>query len=212
MFDFKPKLSFLAIFACVGLVVFAAPSKAQETVVEIKMASRFDMEERETPNFAADNYNVSDELEWIEVGIEYKIRGSAEWVDGLKFRWHMLLTGGDEPFILMKKDVEYKDVKVDTSGAGEQYKAVVFLRPRSIRRYYDDRGRFVSTKAMVAVEVFHEGRRIAIKRSPIRGNIPENWWTRKSSNLTRIEDMMVDRTQTPFENLDYDYFNVIVQE
>ena len=130
-------------------------SAQQERKVQAKIDS-IDLEERTNPTFSAGGYSkaTGQNHKWLIAAAEYQIRGGKRgWVDNLSFEWHMLILNGDVPRGLMQKTVTYQDVYQE-----DDHYAVIFLRPKTIRRYYKESGSISKGDIVIHLEIKHNGR------------------------------------------------------
>ena len=131
----KPVIFHMVLLSALCL---AAESQAQQEGA-IKV-NEIELEELYSPGYNVDNLTTrkaDDRLRWVRVTAEYQAFAQRGWLDSLTLRWHVLLMGGETSRILMHETVSYRDVKADRR---TEHYAVLYIRPRSIRRYYDEDG------------------------------------------------------------------------
>ena len=146
------------------------------------------------------------EYEWLQIILEYETAGGKDgvdndrWVDELTLDWYVVFIRGrraKKP-VLMTTTVTYVDVVEGT------HHAVIYVRPRFIQRYT---GRKRVSKSDIGVHVEAKIGESAAEYDYVRGKFPDKWWESKKVLLKPGE--VLNRLETPFAPLDYDYFQHI---
>ena len=145
--------------------------------------------------------SVTREREWSHVWVQYET--APEWIDEIVFQYHVMAStkvDGKEAFSLYKKSVKYIDVV-----KGRKHLSTVFLRPNAVKRY----GEIVAS----TVEISINGETVALKSEKSMQNIPVDWWKNaavtESAAVTVRDGYLLDRSQTPFANVNVDDYEVI---
>jgi hypothetical protein len=167
-----------------------------------------DIRFQRSPDFKDDGYvkaQGAEPLEWLQIVAEYatETRGSDGWLDGLTLKWHVLLLGGKTERLYFTETVDYMDI-ID----GDEHYAIVYLRPRAIRRHFEEHGRVTPRDIAVYVEALVNNVRVAdFTYNKTRQSLPDNWW--RSPTLNKVENALLSRDKTPFGHMDYDFFEAI---
>jgi hypothetical protein len=139
--------------------------------------------------------------DWLRITVEYEVsvRGG-QWLDKLALDWTVALQRKKGKPILLHKVVPYRDIEEGTNYA------VAYVRPGFIRRYCqvqsiskNDVSIFLVLKAAGSPPVFHH----YPKRPSSR------WWELTSPQVKVVDGELLNRLETPFAAMDYDYYNVI---
>lgn len=199
----------------VAAAVFPAPdSHAQEpTQTAVLRVTDFEIDEVRSPQYSLDRgtSRVGDEeLEWLRLTLMYETEGGENgWIDTLQLNWYVLLLEGATPRLLMKTSVSYLDISSEI----DEHRAVVYVRPRAIRRYYNEDGDIDERNVVVHVEAVVGGRMIAeYSYLETRARIPERWWTFGAPQVRPLNNALLSRDKTPFAPLEYDRYEYIKPE
>jgi len=164
---------------------------------------RFDMDTRRTPNYQAASSKASgSEKEWVALQLDYELedRSDREWIDELSLTWHVGLLPSDQKPVVMQKTVTYSDVE-----EGQKH-AVMYLRPGFVERYYGNE-RIRSRDLKIYLEVRINGE--LAERLLIPEEKPTGWWEYKEPRVHRKDADLLNRMETPFAPLDFDYYEYI---
>lgn len=206
----KSYLSTLMVTLFALLILAPASNAQQQRQVRIQVDD-IDTETRRSPRFSSvQGYSEASPQneEWLITAAEYQIQGGERgWVDNLSFEWHMLMLNGDVPRVLMQKTVTYQDIYQE-----DDHYAVVFLRPKAIRRYYDEGGGISKRDIVIHLEIKHNGRTLTEENYNARSDLPERWWTFSPPKVNVVENGLLARPDTPFAPLDYDFYEFIKPE
>lgn len=153
---------------------------------------------------------IDDDLKWLRINLDYEARvAEGEWIDSLRLDWYILILNGNTPRMLLKKTVSYMDINTED----DEHHAVVYVRPRTIMRYYNDSGNVSERDVLVHVEVNSGGEMIAERNySKTSARVPDRWWTFSAPRVTPLANALLSRNETPFAPLDYDYYEYIQPE
>ncbi len=195
------------------MLALALPARGQQPPAAEPPQFRLDKIEIDD-DLLSPSYDASDrqagtrDLHWVQILAEYETLGGEDgWIDNLTFDWYVLLLEGRVPRLVMTESVTYMDVKSE-----EEHRAVVYIRPRPIMRYYDDRGRISRRDVIIHLDVkvgtFVIGSFDFPEQRP--DDIPARWWESPRVNL--IEGALLSRNKTPFAPLNYDYYEYIKPE
>ncbi|MCK5801824.1 MAG: hypothetical protein KAI66_03280 [Lentisphaeria bacterium] len=194
-------LSIFVLALCAGLASTPASAKgksAKAVVRKIEIDTGVS-----TPEYNGAS-RQSSKGRWTRIEIEFEtVGGSKGWISELEFEWNVLIADGGR-FMRIKKTFSHLDVE-----SGESHKAVVYIRPSFIKRWYN-RKKISKGDIAVHVELKVGGERIgSYNQSKIRG-LPKNWWEKSDKgNLKTFEDALLSREETPFQPLDYDRYGHI---
>jgi len=144
-----------------------------------------------TPVFAVRGASAqSRSKDWFRIFVEYD--SDPDWVDELNFTFYVLVKGKAKdapPYTLFKSETSYIHIP-----AGKKHQADMFLHPNIVSRFGD--------VERVAVEVRQGGRVLDRSGKP---TLTEAWWER----LSPVENVLLDRGQTPFALVDIDDYEII---
>ena len=197
-------LTSLCLLATLTCSMVHAQGRGDARIQFKEMDIRF----QRSPDFKDDGYEkaqVADELEWLQIVVEYatETRGSEGWLDGLTLKWHVLMLGGKTERLYFTETVDYMDIIDD-----DEHFAIVYLRPRAIRRHFEERGKVTPRDIAVYVEALVNNVRVAdYTYNKTRQNLPDNWW--RSPKLNKVDNALLSRDKTPFAHMDYDFFEAI---
>lgn len=201
---------FVRLFASLILAgLIAAPAGLAQNRGDVRIDIKdLDIRFQKSPDFKDDGYErarLADQLKWLQLVIEYSTltRGGDGWLDAMTLKWHVLLLEGKTERLYFTETVNYRDIK-----DGDKHYAIVYLRPRAIRRYFEEKGRVSPRNVAVYVEVLVNNVRVAeFSENQTGTSLPENWW--RSPTLNRVDNALLSRDKTPFGHMDYDFFEAI---
>lgn len=147
-----------------------------------------------TPIFAVKGASSQSTVkEWLRVFAEYD--SEPDWIDELNFTFYVLVEANpakhkDVPrFSLFKGETSYIHVPL-----GKRHIADMFIHPNMLSRYGDIK--------QLAVEVRQAGRLVGQSGKP---EPRDPWW----NNFTPVENVLMDRSQTPFSLVEIDNQEII---
>gem|GEM_PF-1438330 len=192
--------------ACLGSVAGAmlCSSLRAQPVMERITIRNVDINHVLTPDFKDSSKYVSGgyrRQRWLQILVEYEAeQGRGEWLDQVTFDWSVAMVPEGRKPLLMHRSVTYLDVREG------RHHAVMYLRPGLIQRYYGedkvDNGdlyvRILSRVAGGRSGGYHYGRR--------RRDVPDNWWEGGPPAVIVKDGELLNRNETPFGHLDYDFF------
>jgi len=168
------------------------------------LIDKLSITEIRTPDFNTKSHpSVKNTETWLQLLVDFKVEAAEEkWLDELTFDWYVLLMNGETPRLLLSRSVAYADIEV-----GETERAVVYVHPRTLRRYYSERGRSVSDRnVLVYLDVKMRNVKVGefvFPKAAVAG-VPPRWW--ENPNVNRVENGLLGREQTPFAPLDGDFY------
>lgn len=167
----------------------APPAPGGRSPISVK---KIDGTKVATPVYAVKGVNAAAARgkEWFHVYAEYDTE--AEWIDELSFTFYVLVKGRTKdvaPFTVFKGETTYIHIP-----SGRKHTADMFLHPNIIARYGD--------VERVAVEVRQGGRVLDRVGKPA---LTEPWWER----LSPVEDVLLNRSQSPFALVNIDDHEII---
>jgi len=166
-----------------------APPPAGGPVPEIlKKGLKIEYSLTQTPEYDVNTTeNKSSRQQWGVVTVQYETL--PDWVDELEFRYYVVVHNKkDDRYTLFPLTVTYMDI------AKGKHTATVFLRPNTLARH--------GAIARAAVEVTFRGGLIARESIPASD---QRWW--ESPNVTRVEGILLGRSQTPFAFVSWDNYD-----
>jgi hypothetical protein len=139
--------------------------------------------------------------DWLRITVEYdvSVRGG-EWLDKMALEWSVALERKKGKPILLHKVVPYRDIEEGTNYA------VVYVRPGFIRRYCQVQS-LSKTEVLVFLMLKTAGSSPVFHYYPKRPS--SRWWELTSPQVKVVDGELLNRLETPFAAMDYDYYNVI---
>lgn len=192
------------------LLSLAAPAI---TAQEAQKRPQIKVEKVEVDDIQSPDYNATsqpedtDREDWLKISVIYESEGGEDgWLDNVRFKWYVLLLNGRTPKMMTTADVTYNDVE-----SGEEHEAAVFMRPKTIKRHYDDSGNVSKRDLLLHVEVTVDNFQVAAFDYPRRrANVPDQWW--QNPTVNRVKHGLLPRDRTPFAPLEWDSYEFIVPE
>jgi len=190
-----------------GIVMLSGPVWAQRATAEPKVEVRdFDLNWVQTPDFKDDSDpRAKNDQQWLQIAIEYATQGGQDgWLVEVELKWYVLMLNGTTSRLLLSKAVSYVDVWEE-----EKHHAVVYVHPRTLKRYYARNGRISSRDLLVHVEIKVGKFSAAARNFPeaLPKGIPPNWWENRNVNV--LDGKLLSRDETPFAPLNGDFYEVI---
>ncbi|MFW6414292.1 MAG: Amuc_1102 family pilus-like protein [Verrucomicrobiota bacterium] len=173
--------------------------------------NEIDVDDLRSPDYDADSYSGASPTseDWGILVAEYEVRGGEDgWADDISLEWNVLFLDGRVSRTVLSKTVTYLDVHEE-----DEHYAAVFIRPETIRRYFDEGGEPPSERDLVVnLQIKHGGRSLDDLTLNEQSGLPERWWTLGSDQVNKVEHGLLSRDQTPFAPLDYDFYEFIKPE
>jgi len=143
--------------------------------------------------------------EWLQVRCEYETDdGRGGWIDEVTLEWSVAVVPKSGKPVICKRQVTYVDI------ADGNHHAVMYIRPGFMRRYYEDR-RIGNRDVAVYVEARIPGANPATYEYS-KGKMPREWWRYEEPQVVVKQTELLNRMETPFAPLDYDFYEHIKVE
>jgi hypothetical protein len=146
-----------------------------------------------TPQLAylgSQQYPTNQRDRWLEVEVEFA--AAPRWTDELTFRYYILFEGK-----LLTGEVTHTNIP-----AGRSNRSVMYVSPRSLARFSDNRP-FTSTSFQnIAVQVVQQG---SVKDELSLVRAPAQWF----ATLSPIPGFVLNKNETPFAPLYWDRYEQI---
>lgn len=194
----------MALLVCLAGTAMAQQARPEKDVVRVrKLEWRGGDAEIETPEYRTSvTRGVTRPKIWRQFMVEYDTR--EEWIDELTFEFHVLAHGridGKKAYSYYTARVNYIDIP-----EGRRHMATAFLRPNTLERY--------GMPVAFAVEMFHKGKLVA-QETEATTKLTKTWWKDpqvvESELVTKRDNYLLNRSQTPFVCVDVDAYETIGQ-
>jgi hypothetical protein len=146
-----------------------------------------------TPQFAytgAEQHQTNQRDRWLEVEAEFA--AAPPWTDELTFRYYILFNGK-----LLTGEVTHTNIS-----AGRNNRSVVYVSPRTLARFGDNRPFTVNSFQNIAVQIVQQGvmkDELSLTRSPAQ------WF----ATIPQISGFVLNKNETPFAPLYWDRYEQI---
>jgi hypothetical protein len=146
-----------------------------------------------TPQFAytgAEQYQTNQRDRWLEVEVEFT--AAPQWTDELTFRYYILFNGK-----LLTGEVTHTNIS-----AGRNNRSVMYVSPRTLARFSDNRPFTVNSFQNIAVQIVQQGvakDELSLTRSPAQ------WF----ATIPQISGFVLNKNETPFAPLYWDRYEQI---
>ena len=195
-----------SVLAVLAPVVWSAeaPAVAAKAGPPVVSVERLNIAEIKSPDFQIKSFPTAKFTDnWLQVMAEFKVEaGDQKWLDELTFDWYVLLLNGQTPRLLLSRSITYTDIEV-----GQVEHSMVYVNPRTLRRYYSERGRSVSERnVLVYLSVKMKNVKVGefiFPKNPVT-SVPTRWW--ENPQVNRVDNGLLGREQTPFAPLDDDFY------
>jgi hypothetical protein len=146
-----------------------------------------------TPQFTyigAEQHPTDQRERWLEVEVEFT--AAPAWTDELTFRYYILFNGR-----LLTGEVTHTNIS-----AGHGKHSVMYVSPRTLARFSDDRPVMLNSFQNIAVQIVQQG---AIKGEFSLVRAPPQWF----ATMSQINGFVLNKDETPFESLYWDRYEQI---
>lgn len=146
-----------------------------------------------TPQFAytgAEQYQSNQRDRWLEVEAEFA--AGPEFTDELTFKYFILVNG-----MLLAGQVVHSNV-----AAGRENRSVMYVSPRVLARFNNNRPVTTTTVQNIAVQIVQQG---AIKSELSLLRAPAQWY----AAMPQVAGFVLNKNETPFAPLFWDRYEQI---
>ena len=146
-----------------------------------------------TPQFAytgAAQYQTNQRDRWLEVETEFT--AAPAWTDELTFRYYILFNGK-----LLTGEVTHTNIS-----AGRNNRSVMYVSPRTLARFSDNRPFTMNSFQNIAVQIVQQG---AVKDELSLVRSPAQWF----ATMSQISGFVLNKNETPFAPLYWDRYEPI---
>src|SRR5207244_3256668 len=146
-----------------------------------------------TPQFAytgAPSYPTNQRDRWLEVEVEFA--AAPELTDELTFKYYILFNGN-----LLTGEVTHVNIP-----AGRENRSVMYVPPRTLARFANNRPIAENSCQNVAVQIVQQG---TVKAEASLNRAPPQWF----ATLPQISGFVLNKDQTPFAPIYWDRYQQI---
>jgi hypothetical protein len=146
-----------------------------------------------TPQYqynGAEQYQANQRQRWLEVEVEFT--ATPEWTDELTFKYYILFNGK-----LLTGEVTHTNIP-----AGRDDRSVMYLPPRTLERFANNRPITANMFQNIAVQIVQQG---AVKDELSLTRAPAQWFT----TIPQISGYVLNKNETPFAPLYWDRYERI---
>jgi hypothetical protein len=146
-----------------------------------------------TPQFTysgAEQYQTDQRNRWLEVEVEFT--AAPEWTDELTFKYYILYNGK-----LLTGEVTHTNIS-----AGRGNRSVMYVSPRTLARFADNRPVTANMFQNIAVQIVQQG---AVKDELSLTRAPAQWFT----TVPQVSGFVLNKNETPFASLYWDRYEQI---
>src|SRR6058998_3586195 len=146
-----------------------------------------------TPQFAytgAPSYPTNQRDRWLEVEVEFA--AAPELTDELTFKYYILFNGN-----LLTGEVTHVNIP-----AGRENRSVMYVPPRALARFANNRPIAENSCQNVAVQIVQQG---TVKAEASLNRAPPQWF----AALPQVSGFVLNKDQTPFAPIYWDRYQQI---
>ena len=146
-----------------------------------------------TPQFAytdAPSYPTNQRDRWLEVEVEFA--AAPELTDELTFKYYILFNGN-----LLTGEVTHVNIP-----AGRENRSVMYVPPRTLARFANNRPIAENSCQNVAVQIVQQG---TVKAEASLNRAPPQWF----AALPQVSEFVLNKDQTPFAPIYWDRYQQI---
>jgi len=146
-----------------------------------------------TPQFTysgAEQFQSDQRNRWLEVEVEFT--AVPDWTDELTFKYYILYNGK-----LLTGDVTHTNV-----AGGRGNRSVMYVSPRTLARFADNRGITANMFQNIAVQIVQQG---AVKDELSLARAPAEWF----ATMPQVAGFVLNKNETPFASLYWDRYEQI---
>lgn len=187
--DKKIKASSLLSFFIVLPLAAVAQTGAGEDFQITKITKNLIL----APQFAYDGapqHQTNQRDRWLEVEVEFK--ATPELTDELTFKYYIFFNG-----TLLTGEVTHVNIP-----AGRENRSVMYVPPRALARFGNNRPLTLNSCQNVAVQILQQG---TVKSEASLNRAAPQWFT----TLEQVSGFVLNKNQTPFAPLYWDRYEQI---
>jgi len=200
----KPAPTVTAAFAVFGALILGLPAsaRAQQGQGPVKVeVSNIEVSLQKTPRLTVEGGTKEKrdtQREWLEVEVEFKadMQGTDDYINELEFSYHIYFKSDAKVTRIYTATVTHINVPKD-----ETTFSSVYVSPTTLGKIFGKDKKVNPGDVWVAVEVKSQGATVGGKANQKESTA---WW--KSQNATRVEGMLLNKSQTPFAFLWWDRY------
>lgn len=220
------KRAISALVIGVGLFAvnsFAQTKKVPPLIIKYKDSSRITINKVRAPELKSDRLNGATRLSrenWLQIHTAFGIKGGDRqtWADSLEVEWKVFIPGNvreKQRPILLEKTVQYLECPKEIN----DIPLTLYFRPSFVERYLKN---IEQKDIAVSISVTANGQPVMVtKTSSIKvlnagGKVPpRTYWEYPEDKQHKIENKemaLLNKAETPFENIEADKFLTIKEE
>src|SRR5438034_11347665 len=146
-----------------------------------------------TPEFSyggGGQYRINQRDRWLKVEVEFV--AAPDWTDELTFKYYILFNGS-----LLTGEVTHLNIP-----AGRESRSVMYVPPRALARFANNRPIAENSCQNVAVQIVQGG---TVKAEASLNRAPPQWF----ATLPQISGFVLNKDQTPFAPIYWDRYQQI---
>src|SRR5438034_3582224 len=178
----SPLAFFVLLIACAQI---SAAADFQITKITKNLIS--------TPDFSyggGGQYRINQRDRWLEVEVEFV--AAPDWTDELTFKYYILFNGN-----LLTGEVTHVNIP-----AGRENRSVMYVPPRTLARFANNRPIAENSCQNVAVQIVQQG---TVKAEASLNRAPPQWF----AILPQLSGFVLNKDQTPFAPIYWDRYQQI---
>ncbi len=138
----------------------------------------------------AEQHPTDQRERWLEVEVEFT--ATPAWTDDLTFRYYILFNGR-----LLTGEVTHTNIP-----AGRGNRSVMYVSPRTLKRFGDNRPLTMNLFQNIAVQIVQQG---TVKDELSLVRAPAQWY----STMSQVAGFVLNKDETPFAPLYWDRYEQI---
>ena len=174
------------------LLSFAGHSRGQNRAGDFQI-TKITKNLISAPQFSysgAEQYQTNQRDRWLEVEVEFS--AAPEWTDELTFKYYILYNGR-----LLTGEVTHTNI-----AAGRGNRSVMYVSPRTLARFADNRPINANMFQNIAVQIVQQG---AVRDEVSLVRAPAQWF----ATVAQVSGFVLNKNETPFAPLYWDRYEQI---
>jgi len=180
--------SLLTIFILLPLIAYGQTQAAPD--FQITKISKNLISAPQFTYAGAGQYQTNQRDRWLEVEVQFA--AAPEFTDELTFKYYVLFNGR-----LLTGEVTHVNIS-----AGRENRSVMYVSPRSLARFANNRPITTNSFQNVAVQIVQQG---AVKDESSLMRAAPGWY----ATLPQVSGFLLNKDQTPFAPLYWDRYEQI---
>jgi hypothetical protein len=186
----KTNHRFVLLVACLLPLAAFAQGRAPGTDFKITKITRSLISAPQFAYTGGQSYQTNQRDRWLQVEVEFT--AAPELTDELTFKYHILFNGS-----LLTGEVTHVNIS-----AGRENRSVMYVPPRVLARFANNRPITENLCQNVAVQIVQQG---TVKAETSLNRAAPQWF----ATLPQVAGFVLDKNQTPFAPLYWDRYEQI---